>query len=230
VEEDKTNANKVMAEIRESIFPAIEKKYPGLGFGLGGQQKRQAESLGALGTGFMLALILMYALMAIPFRSYTQPLIIMSAIPFGLVGAIGGHLLMGYDLSILRAMGFVALSGVVVNDSLVLISAINEFRAQGMHLFDAVVAAAARRFRPILLTSLTTFFGLAPMIVETSVQARFLIPMALSLGFGVLFTTFVILLLVPSTYMIIEDVRARARKVKQFLWGDGDVLEAQPPA
>jgi multidrug efflux pump subunit AcrB len=206
VEEGVTNANKVMAEVRERVFPEIQKEYPGLGYGLGGQQKRQAESLGALGTGFMLALILMYALMAIPFRSYVQPLIIMSAIPFGLVGAIGGHLIMGYDLSILSAMGFVALSGVVVNDSLVLISAINEFRAQGMHLFDAVVAGAARRFRPILLTSLTTFFGLAPMIVETSVQARFLIPMALSLGFGVIFSTFVILMIVPCLYLVLEDV------------------------
>src|SRR5690606_20184718 len=143
---------------------------------------------------------------------------------------IGGHVLMGYGLSVISIMGIVALSGVVVNDSLVLISAVNDYRRNGMPAEEAVITAAGRRFRPILLTTLTTFFGLAPMIVETSVQARFLIPMALSLGFGVLFTTFVILLLVPSTYMIIEDVRARARKVKQFLWGDGDVLEAQPPA
>jgi len=207
VDDAVTNENKVMAAVAKEVYPDIEKQFPGLSFGLAGQQKSRAESLAALGDGFVLALILMYALMAIPFRSYVQPLIIMVAIPFGLVGAIGGHILMGYDLSILSMMGFVALSGVVVNDSLVLISAINEYKAAGMPTRKAVVAGAARRFRPILLTSLTTFFGLAPMIVETSVQARFLIPMALSLGFGVIFSTFIILLLVPALYLILEDIQ-----------------------
>ena len=206
VEKGKANANKVMADVQRDALPALFAKYPGLTSALGGQQKEQAESLGALADGFKLALILMFALMAIPFKSYTQPAIIMFAIPFGLVGALGGHLLMGYDLSILSMMGLVALSGVVVNDSLVLITAVNEFRVQGMTASEAVVAGAARRFRPILLTSLTTFLGLAPMIFETSVQARFLVPMALSLGFGVLFATFVILLLVPCLYLVLEDI------------------------
>jgi len=205
VEKGKANANKVMADVEAQALPKLFAKYPGLTSALGGQQKEQAESLGALANGFKLALIVMFALMAIPFKSYTQPAIIMFSIPFGIVGALGGHLLMGYDLSILSMMGLVALSGVVVNDSLVLISAINEFRAQGMTAAEAVVAAASRRFRPILLTSLTTFLGLAPMIFETSVQARFLVPMALSLGFGVLFSTFVILLLVPCLYLVLED-------------------------
>jgi multidrug efflux pump subunit AcrB len=208
VEEGKANANKVMAELNKDVLPALVAAHPGLSYAVGGQQQQQAESLDALKYGFMLAQIIMFALMAIPFKSYSQPLIIMAAIPFGFVGALGGHLLMGYDLSVLSMMGLVALSGVVVNDSIVLISAINEFREQGMTRVDAVVAGGVRRFRPIMLTSLTTFFGLAPMIFETSVQARFLIPMALSLGFGVLFATFIILLIVPCLYMVLEDVKS----------------------
>ncbi|MEM9696584.1 MAG: efflux RND transporter permease subunit, partial [Myxococcota bacterium] len=207
VDDAVTNANKVIADLKGGVMPDLKEKYPGLSYIEAGQQRDQAESLSALGTGFLLALLLMYALMAIPFRSYSQPLIIMTAIPFGIVGAVGGHMLMGYDLSILSMMGLVALSGVVVNDSLVLISAINTFRTEGMSTLDAVVAGVARRFRPILLTSLTTFLGLVPMIIETSVQARFLVPMALSLGFGVLFATFVILLLVPSLYLILADIK-----------------------
>ncbi len=213
--EGAANANKVVAELEREALPELLAAFPGLSYELGGEQRSQQESMDYLLRGFGLALLVMFALMAIPFRSYAQPLIIMSAIPFGIIGAIVGHIIMGYDLSLLSAMGFVALSGVVVNDSLVLIAAINEFRRQGMSSLDAVVAGAARRFRPILLTSLTTFFGLAPMIFETSMQARFLIPMALSLGFGVLFATVIILLLVPSLYLTLEDMRALFRR----LWG-----------
>jgi multidrug efflux pump subunit AcrB len=208
VEEGVTNANEVLAEIKKDALPALMRRHPGLSYQLSGQQQQQAESLEAMKSGFKMALILMFALMAIPFRSYIQPIIIMIAIPFGMVGALIGHLIMGYDLSMLSMMGLVALSGVVVNDSLVLISAVNSFRASGMSVMESVVAGGARRFRPIMLTSITTFLGLAPMIFEKSMQARFLIPMALSLGFGVLFATFIILLLVPSLYMIIEDITA----------------------
>ena len=132
----------------------------------------------------------------------------MSAIPFGIVGALIGHVLMGYSLSIISMFGIVALSGVVVNDSLVLVDAANRYRASGLSPYEAIKAAGIRRLRPILLTSLTTFFGLAPMIFETSMQARFLIPMAISLGFGVLFATVIVLGLVPSFYLIIEDIRS----------------------
>jgi multidrug efflux pump subunit AcrB len=207
VEEGVANANKVVEKLQATALPELAREFPGLSYDLSGQQQTQKEALQALGRGFAIALIVMFGLMAIPFRSYSQPIIIMSAIPFGLVGALAGHLLMGYDLSLLSGMGFVALSGVVVNDSIVLISAINAFRAQGMTMQEAVIAGAARRFRPILLTSLTTFLGLAPMIFETSVQARFLVPMALSLGYGILFGTFVILLLVPSLYLALEDAK-----------------------
>ena len=155
----------------------------------------------------------MFALLAIAFKSYIQPLIIMLAIPFGLRRRDrSGHVLLGYDLSLMSMMGLVALAGVVVNDSLVLVSAVNEFRRdEGMSPHEAVMAGGVRRFRPILLTSLTTFFGLTPMILETSVGARFLIPMAISLGFGVLFATFITLLLVPALYLIIEDLTKLGR-------------------
>jgi multidrug efflux pump subunit AcrB len=162
--------------------------------------------MGSLYVGFMFALILIYGLLAIPLRSFTQPLIVMSVIPFGFVGAVLGHLFLGYDLSLLSMFGFVALAGVVVNGSLVLIDFINRARANGMSSEEAVVEAGVRRFRPIILTSLTTFFGLFPLLLETSIQARFMIPMAISLGCGVLFTAFVILLVTPTMYLILEDL------------------------
>ncbi len=157
--------------------------------------------------GFKLALIAIFTLLAIPFRSYTQPLLIMAAIPFGMVGAVLGHIIMGYNLSLLSMFGLVALTGVVINDSLLLIDKANRNRREGMPVYEAIVAAGTRRFRPIVLTSLTTFFGLMPMILETSVQAQFLVPMAISLGFGIMFGTGIILLLIPALYMILEDVR-----------------------
>ena len=155
-------------------------------------------------------MLMIYALLAIPLRSYSQPLVIMSAIPFGLVGAVWGHLLMGMDLTILSMFGIVALAGVVVNDSLVLVDFINRHR-QEHPLEEAIREAGVARFRPILLTSLTTFFGLLPLLLERSLQARFLIPMAVSLSFGVLFATFITLVLVPAGYLIAEDAMAMAR-------------------
>jgi multidrug efflux pump subunit AcrB len=152
-------------------------------------------------------LIVIYAMLAVAFGSYIQPVVVMSAIPFGVVGATLGHVIMGYDLSLMSMMGMVALSGVVVNDSLVLIHATNENRQKGLSTLESITAGGVRRFRPILLTSLTTFCGLAPMIFETSVQAQFLIPMAISLGFGILFVTFIALLLVPCLYLIVEDCK-----------------------
>ena len=138
---------------------------------------------------YVLSLFAIFALMAIPFRSYLQPLIIMTAIPFGVVGAVWGHIILGLDFSTLSVMGVAALAGVVVNDSLVLVDYVNKQRDAGMPLFEAARSAGAARFRPILLTSLTTFFGLTPLILEKSVQAQFLIPMCVSLAFGVLFST-----------------------------------------
>ncbi|MCB9791372.1 MAG: efflux RND transporter permease subunit [Alphaproteobacteria bacterium] len=202
----------VLNALKGTHLPALKAKYPGLKVDFAGQQREQAETFASLGRNYVLALFVIFALLAVPFKSYVQPLVIMSAIPFGLVGAIWGHLLMGYSLSIISMFGIIALSGVVVNDSLVLIDAANGFRAEGMRPSEAILAAAQRRIRPILLTSLTTFFGLLPMIFETSLQARFLIPMAISLGFGVLFATVIVLLLVPALYLMVEDLRAAVLK------------------
>ena len=202
----------VLSSLEASVLPELRKAHPGLKTNLVGAQRTQGEAFRSLGKNYVLALFAIFALLAIPFKSYSQPSIVMAAIPFGIVGAVLGHLVMGFEMSIISMFGVIALSGVVVNDSLVLIDATNKFRASGMSAYDAVVAGGQRRFRPILLTSLTTFLGLAPMIAETSVQARFLIPMAISLGFGILFATFIILLLVPALYLLLEDARSLFRR------------------
>jgi multidrug efflux pump subunit AcrB len=202
-----TTAEKVIAELTATVLPELKERYPGLGTDFAGGQRSQQRSMGSLGIGYLMALLVIFSLLAIPFKSYMQPLVVMSAIPFGLVGAFLGHLIMGYDISMISLMGIVALSGVVVNDSLVLVHTINAYRREGLSPREAAIKAGMRRFRPILLTSLTTFLGLAPMIFETSVQARFLIPMAISLGFGVLFATFIILVLVPASYLAVEDFK-----------------------
>jgi len=218
------NANEVVFGLEKDFLPGLIDRYDGLKYAYGGEQKEQAESMGALGRGFQLALVGIFGLLAIAFRSYFQPAIIMSVIPFGLVGAVLGHVILGYGLSMISIMGVVALSGVVVNDSLILVVAVNQFRDEGMSTFDALMAGGLRRFRPIVLTSLTTFFGLVPMIFETSVQARFLIPMAISLGFGVLVATGIMLLLVPAVYAVFEDIRAGFSKMGRGLNRVGDAL------
>lgn len=223
-----TTANDVIPSLRAEVLPQIQANYPGLTYSFGGDSRDQAESLGALGVGTFFALIIMFGLMAIPFRSYVQPLIVMSAIPFGVVGAVLGHVLMGYSISLISVMGIVALSGVVVNDSLVLVDAVNQYRRGGIDLKDAVVTGGVRRFRPILLTTLTTFFGLMPMMLEQSTQARFLIPMAISLGFGILFVTVITLILVPVLYMMVEDARLAVLKVKAF-YKDESVSDVDRP-
>ncbi len=187
------------------ILPQLMRKYNGLTYSFEGRQADQRESIGGLLNGLLAAVLLIYVLLAIPFKSYWQPMIIMVSIPFGIVGAVMGHLLLGYSLSLMSLFGVVALSGVVVNDSLVFIDFANQKRREGASMHDAVHQAGIQRFRPIILTTLTTFFGLTPMIFETSRQAKFLIPMAISLGFGILFATGITLLLIPSLTMILED-------------------------
>jgi multidrug efflux pump subunit AcrB len=201
-----SQTGQILATLNSQILPELAQDFPGLTYGYQGRQARMKESTSGLANGFILAMVAIYFLLAIPFRSYSQPLIVMLAIPFGVVGATIGHLIMGYSLSLMSMMGIVALSGVVVNDSLVLIDYANRQRLKGESPFGAICAAGIRRFRPIILTTLTTFGGLAPMIFETSRQARFLIPMALSLGFGILFATLITLFLVPSLYLLMDDV------------------------
>lgn len=203
---------RVLAELERTILPELMERHPGLGYSFEGEDRDRRESVGNLRNGFLLALLVLFAMLAIPFKSYLQAVIVLVAIPFGIVGAIVGHVVLGYDLSIISIMGMVALSGVVINDSLLLVDTTNEYRRGGMDLREAIARAPVRRFRPVLLTSLTTFFGLMPIILEKSVQARFMIPMAVSLGFGILFSTVITLALVPALYTIIEDVRAVWRR------------------
>jgi len=205
VDETITNANEVRTDLESRVIPKLKMSYPGLRYAMEGEGKEQKESLDDVIRGFVIALFLIYALLAIPFKSFSQPFVVMAAIPFGIVGAVFGHLLMGLNLSLLSLFGIVGLTGVVVNDSLVLVHATNRIRSQGASVHDAITQGGALRFRAIILTSLTTFAGLAPMILERSLQAQFLIPMAVSLGFGVLFATFVTLLLVPCGYVILDD-------------------------
>ncbi len=209
-----TSPDAILAGLKEGPLPELQEQFPGLTYEFGGAAREQAKSMGSLSRGGMLAMIAIFGLLAVPFRSYAQPAIVMSAIPFGFIGALIGHVLMGFELSMISVMGLIALAGVVVNDSLVLIDAANSYRREGKTAFEAIHAAGLRRFRPILLTSLTTFFGLIPMITETSVQARFLVPMAISLGFGVLFATFIILLLVPAFYMMLEDMLTLVQRIR----------------
>jgi multidrug efflux pump subunit AcrB len=202
----RSKAPQVLDDMIATDLPELIEKYPGLTYSFEGQQADQKESVAGLIKGLLGAIVLIYVILAIPFKSYTQPLIIMVSIPFGIVGAVIGHLLMGYSLSVISIFGIVALSGVVVNDSLVLIDYFNQKRIEGLSVHDSIMAAGVQRFRPIILTTLTTFFGLLPMIFEQSRQARFLIPMAISLGFGILFATFITLVLIPSLTMILEDI------------------------
>lgn len=203
----RSQAAQVTAVLNSDTIPALSARYPGLSFSYEGRMADRTESIQSLIRGLLIALIIIYAMLSIPLNSYIQPLIIMLAIPFGLVGAVIGHLIMGYSLSVLSLFGIVALSGVVVNDSLVLIDFANRRRKKGSIAVEAIQDAAIQRFRPIMLTTLTTFGGLAPMIFETSRQARFLIPMAISLGYGIVFATVITLVIVPSVYLIIDDVR-----------------------
>ncbi len=207
VEEAQANANEINRDLRSTVLPQLVHDFPGLAYDFEGEQREQSESLGSLRLNFLVAQLAIFALLAIPFRSYSQPLIIMSAIPFGLVGAVFGHLIMGLDLTMLSMFGMVALTGVVVNDSLILVDLVNRMREGGSSVDLAITEAGVRRFRPIMLTTATTFLGLTPMIFETSMQARFLIPMAVSLGYGIVFATAITLILVPVLYRILEDLK-----------------------
>lgn len=199
-------AENILKEIKTRVIPELKEKYPGLAMGLGGHQEEMRECLNFLMTGSLMALFGVYALLAIPFKSYTQPLIIMVSIPFGIIGAILGHIIMGYSLSVNSIFGMVALSGVAVNGSLILIDFANRRVSQGASPLEAIYSASIQRFRPILLTTVTTFGGLIPMITETSSQARMMIPMAISLGFGVLVSTAIILVMVPALYIVLDDI------------------------
>ena len=213
------NANQARRNLENNMLSEFGELYPGIKYEFYGEQKDQAQSMEELQTSSLFALLVVFVLMAIPLGSYIQPGIVMSVIPFGIVGAIIGHILMGANISIMSMCGIVALSGVVVNDSLVLVDYVNRHRIRGKSIVEAAWEAGAARFRPIVLTSLTTFAGLSPMLFETDLQAKFLIPMAISLGFGILFATFITLILVPCVYLLLEDLKSlifRPEKIQNW--------------
>ena len=225
------STGELVADLRERILPEVRAEFPEVFHTFRGTQEAQQEAVSGLRVGFLLGLILIFGLLAIPLRSYAQPLIIMGAIPFGLVGAMWGHLVMGLDVTFMSLLGFVALTGVVVNDSLIMVDFINRGRRPGIESGDpkgppvdpqtapdglehAIRQAGSQRFRPIVLTSLTTFAGLVPMLADGSMQAAFFIPMAVSLAFGVLFATFITLFLVPIAYAILDDLQRLPRRLR----------------
>tara|TARA_Y100000588_G_scaffold358956_1_gene417566 strand:- start:1057 stop:4308 length:3252 start_codon:yes stop_codon:yes gene_type:complete len=205
------NANEILTDMTTGFLNPLVAQTPGLDFRFEGQQREQMESMSGLATGFIGALCVIYTLMAIPFRSYIQPLIVMTAVPFGIVGAVWGHVIMDLPISMLSMCGIVALTGIVVNDSLVLVSYVNTLRSKGNSIVEAAREGASARFRAIILTSLTTAAGVMPLMLEKEVQAQFLIPMAVALVYGVLFSTVITLVLVPSSYLILEDLRRLCR-------------------
>ena len=211
------NTQLINQSLETKVLPAMQREFPGIYWSFEGEKSEQAETLDSLGYLYVIALIIIYALLAIPFNSYIQPLIVMAAIPFGLIGAVWGHVVMGMDITILSGFGVVALTGVVVNDSLVMVDYVNRKRSIGLSEMESARQAGFARFRPILLTSLTTFAGLTPLLLEKSLQAKFLVPMAVSLGFGVIFATVITLILVPAMYLILEDIRT-------FFYGPEDKL------
>ena len=202
------NANRLRAELEAGVLPQLAGEY-GVSFAFGGRQADQEETLGDMKLGVGLALALIYLVLAWVFGSYGWPLIVMFVIPFGMVGAIWGHAMMGQDITILSLFGFFALSGIVVNDSIILVVFYKQLRARGAPPAEAVVEAACRRLRAVLLTSLTTIAGLLPLLFETSLQAQFLIPMATTLAFGLAFATLLVLIVIPSLLLIYENAFAR---------------------
>jgi multidrug efflux pump subunit AcrB len=218
INEDTTNASVIVADLKANFLPGLVERYPGITYALEGQEKRTRESLDSLKSGYFLAMMGIFLLLASQFRSYMQPLIIMMAIPFGLIGAILGHLVLGMEFTLVSVFGIVALSGIVVNDSLILIDFINRAVRSGMDVDKAVIESGRARFRPVLLTSVTTIAGLFPLLLERSFQAQFLVPMAVSLCFGLLVATILTLLYVPALYLIVEDIthlfKGRERRVE----------------
>jgi multidrug efflux pump subunit AcrB len=217
---DKENVDAAQIEAGLSSFLVeLMKEFPGMSYTFEGEARERAESFSTMFVGMGIILFAIYALLAIPFRDYVQPFIVMSVIPFGLIGAVLGHMIMGLTLSVMSLFGMLALSGVVVNDSLVMVDFVNKRRKAGMSVEEAVRIAGGDRFRAIMLTSLTTFVGLVPLMFEKSTQAQFLIPMGVSLGFGILFATSVTLFLVPMNYLVLEDLKRFCRAVWDFELG-----------
>ncbi|EDQ00967.1 AcrB/AcrD/AcrF family protein [Shewanella benthica KT99] len=221
-DKNKVEPSKIVAEIQQDFLPYLEAKYPAISTALDGSSADDQSALISLLQGFFFTLFAIYALMAVPLKSYSQPLIIMSVIPFGIIGALFGHLLLGLTLNILSLCGIIALAGVVVNDSLILVDFVNKARAQGQSITQAAIDSGCYRFRAIILTSMTTFVGLVPILLEKSLQAQIVIPMATSLAFGIVFSTVVTLILIPLLYIILDDIKRTSRRFYNWWWQPKD--------
>ncbi|MCG8640872.1 MAG: efflux RND transporter permease subunit, partial [Desulfobacterales bacterium] len=206
INEDTANAQEIVADLKANYLDTLSTRFPGVSYDLEGQAKRTRDLIISLEKGFGLCAMVIFLLLASQFRSYIQPFIIMTAIPFGLIGAVWGHYFNGIELTMFSIFGIVALSGIVVNDSLILIDFINARRRSGVKILDAVIEAGKNRFRPVLLTSVTTVAGLFPLMLETSFQAQFLIPMAVSISYGLAAATVLTLLFVPALYVVMIDI------------------------
>ena len=216
VDAEQVEPFKVANDIRDNFIPELLRKFPKVQSEVSGSIQEEMESADSQKRDFAISLLIVFSLLAIPLKSYSQAAMIMVVIPFGIIGSVFGHFLLGMDLSALSVMGILAASGVVVNDSLVMVDYVNNARKSGVKLKDAVVHAGTKRFRAIMLTSITTFIGLVPIIFfEVSAQAQIVIPMAISLAFGVLFATIVTLVLIPSLYLIIEDMKSVFKRKKK---------------
>jgi multidrug efflux pump subunit AcrB len=217
IDEENVEPGEIIKEISEEYIPGLLSRHPGVEYGLEGASLEEVEFMRNISVASVAALFLIYALIAIPLRSYSQPLVIMSVIPFGLIGAVIGHIVTGKAISMFSLFGLIALAGVVVNDSIILIDFINRARNKGIGAYEAVISSGKERFRPIILTSLTTAAGLMPIMLEKSVQAQFVIPMAISLSFGIIFATVITLFLIPSLYMLQEDFGQLMSDAKNLL-------------
>ena len=213
VNEEETTVNKMVNQLKKNLLPKYKQRYPNFSYIFKGEEEERNKSLEYLGFATVVAIIAVYGLISIALKSYLKPLVVMISIPFGIIGAILGHLLLGYSLSVVSLIGIIGLSGIVINDALVFMTTVNRYEDQDHDNIQAAIESCIRRLRPILLTSITTFFGLLPMLFEPSVQAKFLIPMAISISFGVIFATLIILLLIPCTYVIICDLKSVINKV-----------------
>ena len=225
VDSNRANANEIFAELSGGYFKELQKNYPSLLVSLQGEKKKMRESFTSLYVGFPLAVLGIFIIIATMFRSYAQPFVILFTVPFGIIGGIIGHMLLGYDLSIMSIFGMVALTGVVVNDAIVLIERINENLAEGMRFFEAILNGGSRRFRAIFLTTVSTVGGLAPLIMESDLQAKFLIPMAISIAGGVAFATVLTLVLIPSLLAILSDLRLVAHRYRHGRWPTREEVE-----
>jgi multidrug efflux pump subunit AcrB len=225
VNKNTVEPSKVVAEIQQDFLPELTAQFPKVVSALDGGSLDEQNAMLGLAQGFFFAMFTIYALMAIPLKSYTQPLIIMSVIPFGMIGALFGHYILGLSMSVLSLCGIVALAGVVVNDSLILVDFVNRDREEGKSLMQSAIDSGCYRFRAIILTSLTTFFGLVPIIMERSLQAKIVIPMATSLAFGILFSTVVTLILVPILYIILDDIKRASNRFYLWWWQPKTVAE-----